>query len=254
MKKTLQIGLALLAGLALAQTAMAGPVVIYSAPGQFANGGVNPCLFTGQGNQGCGQVTIPFPDPVVSTQQFNTNPLVNTIGDAPGELAQFAAGIGRDFILGLDVNQGGDPQTLSGLTITFRGATNNVLGAGYQLGGTPLTVPFTVQGEGFTDYVFAAGCLGTVAGTGVNATCTKYNPFSAPVGTRSIEFTYGMGLFNDGAERLFLIADGGGTIGVITPFDIEPSAVPEPTSMLLLGSGLALVARRVRRKTVSRIA
>lgn len=252
MKKTLQIVFLALVIVGFARSVSAGPISIFSAPHAYANGGVNPCVFTGNGNDGCGQVDFAFAAPVISTQQFDTtNPLVNTYGDAPGEILQFAAHIGRDFILGLDVNQGGADQTLTNLTITFFGATNNVLGTGYQLGGTPLTIQTTDQGEGFTDYVLSAGCGAPGAvGTGVTATCANYTPFTAPVGTRSITFTYGMGTFNDGAERLFLIAAGPG--GSITPFDIEPTAAPEPASLVMLGTGLLGAARYARRKTVKK--
>src|SRR5580765_3698006 len=104
---------ALVGAVFLPAMASASAISIFSAPDQYQNGDVNPCVFTGNGNDGCGQVAFPFPDPVISTQQFNTNPLVNTYGDQPGEIAQFATNVGRDFFLGFDVNQGGDPQTVT---------------------------------------------------------------------------------------------------------------------------------------------
>jgi hypothetical protein len=69
-----------------------------------------------------------------------------------------------------------------------------------------------------------------------------YSPFSAPAGTRQIIFTFGMGTFNDGAERLFLITAG----PTPTPFDEDPppAPVPEPASMVLLGTGLLFAARK----------
>lgn len=238
-----------------ASIASAAPVSIFSAADQFQNGGVNPCIFAGNGGDGCNQINFAFPDPVTSTQTFVPNPLVNTIGDAPGELLEFATNVGRDFIIGLDVNEGGPVQTLTQMTISFFGASNNFLGD-YQLGGTPLLIPVTANGAGYTDYVFAAGCGAPGAvGTGVAATCANYTPFSAPTGTRSITFTYGMGTFNDGAERVFLIPDGpGGTVTTLCiDANCDVAAVPEPASMMLMGTGLLGLVRMVRkRKSIDR--
>jgi hypothetical protein len=250
MRKNAAIALVLGAVMLTAVPCMASAISIYSAPHAYQNGGVNPCVFSGNGDNGCGTtLTLGFPDWVTSTQQFDTNPLVNTYGDQAGELAQFAQ-IGRQFILGLDVNQGGAVQTLTNLTITFRDANGNVLGTGYQFSPVPTNLPVTDQGEGWTDYVVAAGCLNAPGGgSGLAATCSNYQPFIAPIGTRQLTFTYGMGVFNDGAERLFLISAGPG--GVPVPFDVDPTPVPEPASLALLGSGLLGVVRTMRkRKTV----
>jgi hypothetical protein len=230
--------------LLVASVAQAAQITIYSAPGQYQNGGVNPCVFSGNGENGCNQTNFAFPDWVTSTQQFATNPLVN-VYDTPTEIGQFAAQVGRDFFLGLDVNQAGQIQTMTEMTITFKDINGNVLGTGYQFSPTPVQIPFTTQGEGYTDYVMSAGCLGTVAGgAGVAATCSQYTPFTAPTGTRSISFTFGMGTFNDGAERLFLISAG----PTPTPFNVDPTAVPEPGSMVLLGTGLFALAGKARQR------
>jgi len=224
--------------------AHAAAIDIFSAPDQYQNGGVNPCIFSGNGQNGCNQLLFAFPDFVQSTQVFSPNPLVQTYGDSPGELLQFATNVGRDFFLGLDVNQGGDLQTLTNMTITFLDVNGNPIGSGYTLGGTPLTVPVTAQGEGYTDYVASAGCSGPIVGSGVSEVCLgqAYTPFSAPAGTRQLVFTFGMGTFNDGAERLFLITAG----PTPTPFDEDPppAPVPEPASMVLLGTGLLFAARK----------
>lgn len=226
-------------------TTYAAGINIFSAPDQYQNGGVNPCIFSGNGQNGCNQVVFPFPAWTESTQQFNPNPLVNEF--TPGtEIQQFATNVGKTFFLGFDENQAGSAtQTITELTISFRDVNGNPLGSGYTLGGTPVGLNPTAQGEGFTDYVMAAGCAGTIVGSGTSATCSAYAPFVAPAGTRDILFTFGMGTFNDGADRLFLIT--GGPNGVPTPFDENPAPVPEPATMILMGTGLLAAFRQRHR-------
>ena len=105
-----------------------------------------------------------------------------------------------------------------------------------------------MQGEGWTDYVLSAGCAGTTTPALSRLTCTDYAPFIAPAGTRDITFTYGMGVFNDGAERLFLISKPGDD-GHVVPFDVDPVPTPEPATMFLFGSGLIGVARYAKKRT-----
>jgi hypothetical protein len=92
--------------------------------------------------------------------------------------------VGTSFILGFDINQAnGQPaQILTELTITFYDGSNVQL-SDYTMTGLPLAVDANANGNGFADYVVAAGCSGTVTGTGIGATCSQYLPFLVPNGT-----------------------------------------------------------------------
>jgi hypothetical protein len=235
-----------LALLALPGTALASPIALYVAPDNtYQNTTNNPCVFYGPGGSGCNQNPAGW-STVGDTgggTPFVPNPLVNTYGDAPGELALFAQYVGRDFYLGLDINDTSTPQTLDDLTVNF-----------FNLGGTNIgsftfapatSVPSISNGVGYADYILAAGCSTAV----VNDLCllNGYLPFSAPAGTRSITFTFGLDGFNDGADKLFLISAGPTPV----PFDDDPpTSVPDGgLTLALLGlslTGLGVVRQRLQ--------
>jgi hypothetical protein len=254
--------LALGALLGLATPAAAASISIFTVAGAntYENTQNNPCVFFGPGQSGCNK----NPDgwsmvgDTGGGDPFNPNPLVNTYGDAPGELALFGANVGRTFYLGLDINDTSTAQFLTDTTVTFFGVGGTTLGS-FTFDAGPLAVPNSNNGEGFADYILSAGCLdlGGAQGSGNTATCTTYRPFSAPAGTTSLTFTFGLTGFNDGPDKLFLISAGPG--GVPTPFctvepceppddEPPPGVVPEPGSMVLLGTGLFALAGKMRQR------
>jgi len=249
MRKAATIAL-FLGSVLVAGVAQASPISIYTAPNNtYQNSENNPCVFYGPGV--C--TDLPPGWPVVGDtgggSPYEPYPLTNTYGDALGELALFGTYVGREFLLGLDMNDTQNaPQTIDNLTITFRDVNGLNIG-GYEF--APATVAQSnANGSGWADFVFSAGCLGTVGGgAGVLATCTNYAPFIAPAATRSVTFTFGLDPASPGPDKLFLISASPRPI----PFGDEPptTPVPEPATLALLGSGLLGVVRTMRkRKTV----
>jgi hypothetical protein len=214
----------------LPRFAGASPIQIYSIPVHSTHRDYL-CVFAG--TSGCPQDPAGFPAPATNTGgNFPTLSRTYTGSD----LTAWNTFVGPSFVLGLDVNSASTHQTLTELTLTFRNAANAVL-ASWTI--SPILIPDIHNGEGWADYVIAAGCQGSIQSWTGNPSsidaCTQYLPFVAPLGTASIALTFGFGgTGNDGHDDLFAI-----------PYTDQ--VVPEPASLLLLSSGLILVARRLRR-------
>jgi hypothetical protein len=256
MKRTLQLTLAVACALGFARVATAGPISVYTAPDKtYQNTANNPCLFFGPGNSGCSQDPANWPAPIGDTgggDDFNPNPLVNTFTGT--DLTTFLNIVGNAFVIGFDVNDTTDPQTLSDFTISFLNASSTVL-ASYSFS-PPTASPNTANGLGYADYVLAAGCGGTTTGSGVSATCTEtvpngptYVPFVVPNLTATITFTFGLTDFNDGPDKIFLIPTVSPGQQCTDPNGCEHLAeTPEPTTMALFGTGLLFAAAQARRR------
>lgn len=233
------IGLAVcVSSLVLSAQVEASPITVYVAPFQtYQNTANSPCVFYGPGT--CPQDPSGWPAPTGDTgnspNAFVPNPLTQTYVGA--EFSAWMSVIGSSFILGLDINQDTNAQTLSNYTIRFYDGSNVEIG-NYVLA-APLTVPEGSNGVGYADFILAAGCLGLTTGAGNTATCSQYLPFVVPVGTASIVTTFGLTNFNDGSDKIFAISD---TAGV--------TATPEPTTLVLLGTALLGTAYRLRRRRV----
>ena len=214
---------------ALIPTAVrASSIQIYSVPVHSTHQDYL-CIFAG--TSGCPHDPTGFPAPVTDTTGNFSTLTHEYTGSA---LTNWTSFVGSSFVLGLDVNSASAHQTLSDLTITFFDASNNVIGSAWAF--APVLIPDIHNGEGWADYVLAAGCAGSTFTTAWPIDgCTQYLPFVTPAGTARITFTFGFGgTGNDGHDDLFAIPDA--------------AAVPEPGTLLLLATGLALAGRRLRRR------
>lgn len=222
-----------LVALLIPGAAYASSIQIYSIPLHTTHQDYL-CIFAG--TSGCPQDPLAFPDPVMDTNgAWTVDPLTHVYTDS--NLTAWNSFVGPSFVLGLDVNSDVVHQTLQELTITFLDASNNIIAPSWTF--APLVIPDIHNGEGWADYVIAAGCAGSTFNTPWPIDgCTQYLPFVAPVGTEHITFTFGFGgTGNDGHDDLFAI-----------PY--TTGAVPEPGTLLLLATGLAVLANRLRRRAI----
>lgn len=123
------------------------------------------------------------------------------------------------FWVGVDINQTSVPQTLDYFAMTVNGVVADSFS-------TLTSVPSSNNGNGYADYLLETFKLASFSGTD------------------SVQFIMNMPLANDGAEQFFLIG---------TEPTPPPATTPEPSSLVLFGTGLAAAAGLARRRMVSAI-
>lgn len=114
------------------------------------------------------------------------------------------------FSLGLDLNDNNNPQTIEKVALFVNSAE-------YQSWVGPLDVKSTNNGTGASDVTFSGFDLSSF---GSNAT---------------VQFELKMSNLNAGGENLFLIGS-------------SPTTIPEPSSSLLIGTGLVALGTFARRR------
>ena len=173
----------------------------------------SPCVI---GNQSCKN---PAGFDVTTISANPAGDTYNMVQSPTYTVSQIETIVGSNaFWVGIDINQTNVPQTLDYFAMTVNGVVVDLFS-------TLTSVPSSNNGNGYADYLLETFKLASFSGTD------------------SVQFIMNMPLANDGAEQFFLI----GAVPTTPP----PATTPEPSSLLLFGTGLAAAAGLARRRVVS---